>query len=154
MIDFTSISPLDWKGLLVAIICGLIIGAERHWSAKPAGIRTCILICLSACIFVTLGQEYFPGQGTVRIIGQIVTGVGFLGAGVIIAKEGLVHGVTTAAVIWVLAAIGCLAGLGKYFPALLIAILTVGILTGMTFVEKLFWKLKKGVHRDDDIDGG
>jgi len=146
-IDF-SISPLDWEAILVVIICGLIIGFERQWQGKTAGIRTSILICLSAYIFVTIGGLVQPDAGPARIVGQIVTGVGFLGAGVILARDGLVRGVTSAAVIWVLAAIGSLAGVGRLFPAFVLAVVTVLILTGMTLVERFVKKLKRGVHRE------
>jgi putative Mg2+ transporter-C (MgtC) family protein len=145
--DF-SLYPLDWKAILVAIICGLIIGFERQWQGKTAGIRTSILICLSAYIFVTIGQMVQPEAGAARVVGQIVTGVGFLGAGVILARDGLIRGVTSASVIWVLAAIGSLIGLGRLFPALVLAVITVLILTGMTLVEKFVKKLKRGVHRE------
>ena len=146
-IDF-SISPLDWKAILVVILCGLIIGFERQWQGKTAGIRTSILICLSAYIFVAIGALVQPDAGPASIVGQIVTGVGFLGAGVILARDGLVRGVTSAAVIWVLAAIGSLAGVGRLFPAFVLAVVTVLILTGMTLVEKFVKKLKRGVHRE------
>ncbi|PJA07006.1 MAG: hypothetical protein COX70_08345 [Flavobacteriales bacterium CG_4_10_14_0_2_um_filter_32_8] len=147
-IDFTSIAPLNFKACLIAVLCGLIIGFERQWSGKPAGIRTSILICLSAYAFVALGQYVMPGEGSARVVGQIVTGVGFLGAGVIIAKEGLVLGVTSAAVIWVLAAIGSLIGLNCYSSALILTLITIFVLVGITLLEKLVLKLKRGVHKD------
>lgn len=146
--DIFSITPLNIKGLIIAVICGFIIGFERQWSGKPAGIRTSILICLSAFTFVSIGQYYQAEIGSIRIVGQIVTGVGFLGAGVIIAKEGLVVGVTSAAIIWTLAAIGSLIGLGNFASAIWLAILTVLILVGMTFLERITKKLKRGVHKE------
>jgi putative Mg2+ transporter-C (MgtC) family protein len=148
MIDFTSIDPLNVKACLITVLCGLIIGFERQWSGKPAGIRTSILICLSAYTFVSIGHYVQPDAGSIRIVGQIVTGVGFLGAGVIIAKEGLVLGVTSAAVIWVLAAIGSLIGLEKYSSALWLTFITIFVLVGITILESLVRKLKRGVHKD------
>ncbi|MCO6498755.1 MAG: MgtC/SapB family protein [Vicingus serpentipes] len=155
MIDFTSIEPLGIKGAAIVVLCSLLIGLERQWSGKPAGIRTSILICLSAYVFVSIGQFLQPEGGAVRIVGQIVTGVGFLGGGVIIAREGLVLGVTSAAVIWVLAAIGSLIGLGYFSSSILITIITLFVLVGITLLEKLFLKLNRGVHKkinhkDDD----
>ena len=133
---------------MVAVFCGFIVGFERQWYGKPAGIRTSILICLSAYIFVRLGQYYQPDIGSIRIVGQIVTGVGFLGAGVIIAKEGLVQGVTSAAVIWIIAAMGSLIGLGNYISALWVAVATLLILLGITALEQVSRRLKRGVHRE------
>lgn len=149
MEEFLSIDPISIKGCLVALACGLIIGFERQLSGKPAGIRTSILICLSAYSFISMAAFFQPDVGAIRTVGQIVTGVGFLGAGVIMAKEGLVVGVTSAAVIWILAAIGCLVGLESYGSALLLTFLTLFILVGITYLEKLIKKLKSGVHKGD-----
>lgn len=140
--------PIDFKGILVVVICGLVIGFERQWNGKPAGIRTSILICLSAYTFVAIGSYLQPDAGTVRIVGQMVTGVGFLGAGVIMAKEGLVVGVTSAAVIWTLAAIGSLAGMQEYGAALSIALISVFVLQGISLLERIIKRLKSGVHKD------
>ncbi len=142
------IEPISLKACLIAILCGFIIGVERQWSGKVAGIRTSILICMSATIFVSLAHYYLPGEGTVRVIGQIVTGVGFLGAGVILSKDGLIRGVTSAAVIWVLAAIGSLIGLGHFITAIWISVLTVLVLVGLRYFEELLDKFKKISKRD------
>lgn len=148
MFELFSTQPIDLNGSLIAIICGFAIGFERQWSGKPAGIRTSILICLSAFAFVSIGRFYMPELGAMRIVGQIVTGVGFLGAGVIISREGLVRGVTSAAVIWILAAIGSLIGMGNLLSAIWLTIVTLLVLVGITFLEKLIKKLKRGVHDD------
>jgi len=150
MIDLISSQPIDLTGSLIAILCGLMIGFERQWSGKPAGIRTSILITLSAFTFVSIGQFYQPEIGSIRIVGQMVTGVGFLGAGVIIAREGLVQGVTSAAVIWILAAIGSLIGMGNFISALWITFVTLFVLVGITLLEKTVKKLKRGVHQDKE----
>ena len=148
MFEFFSIEPLNFIAIFTAILCGAIIGFERQWSGKPAGIRTSILICLSAYVFVTVGHYYQPEIGSIRIVGQIVTGVGFLGAGVIIAKEGLVVGVTSAAVIWILAAIGSLIGFGNYQAAIVLTIISALILGGMYIVEKFSKRLKRGSYNN------
>ena len=148
--DIISIDPLNFKAILIAVFCGFLIGFERQWSGKPAGIRTSILICLSAYTFVAIGQFFQPNVGSVRIVGQIITGVGFLGAGVIIAREGLVQGVTSAAVVWILAAIGSLIGLSSFYSALTLTIMTLFVLVGITLLEKMVKKLKRGVHKDID----
>ncbi len=147
MVNFTNIAPLSVQASLIAVLCGLIIGFERQWSGKPAGIRTSILITLSSYAFVAMGHYLQPEIGTVRIIGQIVTGVGFLGAGVIISKEGLVVGVTSATVIWMLTSIGCLIGLESFGAALWLTGIALAVLLGITFLESVIKKLKKGVHK-------
>ena len=85
-----------------------------------------------------------------RVLGQVVTGVGFLGAGVILARGGVVTGVTTAAVIWMLAAIGSLIGLALYSGALVLALLTVALLAGVTLLESVFNRLRTGAYANDD----
>lgn len=148
MFDLNFIEPLEIEGIAAAIISGFIIGFERQWSEKPAGIRTSILICLSAYVFVVIGQYYQPNIGSMRIVGQIVTGVGFLGAGVIIAKGGMVVGVTSAAVIWILASVGSLIGMGNYMAGLFISFLTVLILVFVNILERRIFKFKRGVDKE------
>ena len=139
-----------WIGIGIAALCGGIIGFERQIRGKPAGIRTSILICLGTSIFVHLGAT-FGGTNVdpTRVLGQVVTGVGFLGAGVILAREGLVKGVTSAAVIWVLASIGAMIGFRLFAPAVALSIATVGILTGVEVLENSVRRLRRGVHASE-----
>ena len=124
---FIDILPSTLFKLFMAILCGGIIGAERQLTHKPAGLRTNILICLGATLYTTLsvfvathavgeGSKIVPDPG--RIAAQIVTGIGFLGGGIIIQSRGNVTGLTTAATIWVVAAIGLCIGMGYPFLAL------------------------------------
>jgi putative Mg2+ transporter-C (MgtC) family protein len=143
-----SIEPLKWGGVLTTIFAGAIIGLERQIRGKPIGIRTAALICLGTYVFMAMAVSV--GNGVTdpsRVIGQIITGIGFLGAGVILSRDGMVLGVTSAAAIWVLAAIGVMIGLDKYGPALLIALVVVGILVGVDVLENSFHSLRKGVHQ-------
>jgi putative Mg2+ transporter-C (MgtC) family protein len=136
-----------WIGIVVAILCGGIIGLERQIRGKPAGIRTNILICVGTSIFISLSVAHSgPNVDPTRVLGQVVTGIGFLGAGVIISRGGLVMGVTSASVIWVLAGIGAMIGFGWFMEALIMAAITVGILTGVEFLESNVLKLRKGSH--------
>ena len=139
-----------WIGIGIAALCGGIIGFERQIRGKPAGIRTSILICLGTSIFVHLGTT-FGGANVdpTRVLGQVVTGVGFIGAGVILAREGLVKGVTSAAVIWVLAGIGAMIGFRLFASAFALSIVTVGILTGVEVLENSVRRLRRGVHASD-----
>ena len=102
-----DISPLSWEALLCCFLSGIIIGLERQLRGKPVGMRTSTLICIGTYVFIAMG-ECVATQATdpSRIIGQVVTGIGFLGAGVILARHGAILGVTSASAIWVLAALG------------------------------------------------
>jgi putative Mg2+ transporter-C (MgtC) family protein len=114
---------------LVAVICGVIIGLERESKGKPAGVRTLVLICLGSTLYVKVGLLLATAQSDpARVSAQIVTGIGFLGAGAIIQKseQGYVAGLTTAASIWVTAAVGMIVGAGHYLLA--VAAVTIVVL--------------------------
>ena len=131
--------------LAAALVIGGLIGLERSYHGRPAGFRTHALVCMSTALLMLLtGYEtrWFPGlsQGRIaldptRLAQGIMTGIGFLGAGTIM-KEGLsVRGLTTAASIWITAAIGILVGVGFYFPALVATSLTFGTLSVFRWIE-------------------
>ena len=127
-----------WLHVGTAIACGGAIGLERQLRGKANGVRTSILICLGTSLFVSLGATFAPERADpTRVLGQVVTGIGFLGAGVILTREGRVLGVTTAAVIWLLAAIGCLVGVGYLSTALVITLVTIAVLLGIEALESL-----------------
>ena len=134
-----------WAKILVSLICGGIVGLERQLRGKPAGIRTSILICLGTQVFVSYGTSLSTGD-KYRVLAQVVTGIGFLGAGVMISQEGAIRGVTSAAVIWVLAAIGAVIGLGHLQEALALVLVTVSVLSGVEHLENSIRKLRSGVH--------
>jgi putative Mg2+ transporter-C (MgtC) family protein len=114
--------------LLCALAAGLLIGMEREWHKKPAGIRTNTLVATGAGLFVLLALEITPQTGDPsRIIGQVVTGIGFLGAGIIFKEGSDVYGLTTAATIWCSAAIGCFAGAGYFIETLIGVFVIVSI---------------------------
>jgi putative Mg2+ transporter-C (MgtC) family protein len=127
----------DIAAVLLAVVLGSIIGLERELSGKPAGLRTNILICLGAAVFTIISKQMAEVGGSVtRIAAQIVTGVGFLGAGAIIQDRGGVHGLTTAATIWLVASIGMACGAGFYSLAVISAIIAVVVLIGLAKFEK------------------
>jgi putative Mg2+ transporter-C (MgtC) family protein len=145
---FDPLSAAFWTVVGVSVICGGIVGLERQARGKPAGVRTSILVCLSTAVFVHLGAAVSgAGADPARVLGQLVTGVGFLGAGVMFSRSGIVTGVTTAAVIWILAAIGAAIGFGRYDGALALAVVTVVILVGVELLESSVKWLTHGVHR-------
>ena len=146
------LNPLDldfWVRLAATIFCGGLIGLERQLRGKPAGIRTSILICLGTETFISLGIYLSSNTADPsRVLGQVITGIGFIGAGVIMGKKNIVKGVTSAAIIWVLAAIGAAIGLGLLKTAVALTLVTVGVLIGVEFLESCFLKLRRGVHAD------
>ena len=130
--------------LLIALAAGSAIGYERSYHGRPAGFRTHALVCMASSILmlVTVYEAHWMRHvvaslqlDPTRMAQGIMTGIGFLGAGVII-KEGLsVRGLTTAASIWITSAIGVLAGIGFYYPLVLSVILTLGVLSLFRWIE-------------------
>ena len=130
--------------LFVTAILAVAIGMEREFHGHPAGIKTLGLVGVGSCLFASLGLETF-GTATdpTRIAAQIVTGVGFLGAGAILRQGSEVHGLTTAASIWVAAAVGMAVGFGFYVPAIFTTVLVLAMLTLLRPIEKkLFHRMK------------
>lgn len=147
MLESLDIAPLEWDKLLTAMVCGFLIGFERQYHGKPAGIRTSILVCMGAYVFVRVGWSYQEAMGGVRVLGQLVTGIGFLGAGMMLSKEGIVHGVTSAAIVWILAAIGSLIGFGNTGAAIAISVAVLTVLLGIHQLERVFKFLSKGIYK-------
>ena len=144
---FFSVDPLSWTSMAAGMLSAGIIGWERQLKGKPVGIRTSILICLGTYVFVAIGASVAGDKSDPsRVIGQVVTGIGFLGAGVMLAKEGNVIGVTSAACIWMLAAIGVLIGTQDAGVGIKLALLTVFVLVGVDYCESSFKRLQRGVH--------
>jgi putative Mg2+ transporter-C (MgtC) family protein len=150
-----DVSPLTWEGLLCCFLSGVVVGLERQLRGKPVGMRTSTLICIGTYIFIAI-TRYIATDATdpSRIVGQVVTGIGFLGAGVILARHGAVIGVTSASAIWVLAAIGVVIGLGFPWLGVKLAVLTVVILVGVDTLETHCEFLQRGVHRKPHTPGG
>ncbi len=118
--------------VLTAILCGGIVGTDRERQDKPAGLRTLILICVGSCLFTIVSYAFTTTTGdSGRVAAQIVTGVGFLGAGAILHSRTTVIGMTTAAAIWAMAAIGIIIGVGRPVGGLALTLLLRGILVGV-----------------------
>jgi len=130
--------PDDLYGILLATGLGAAIGLERELSGKAAGLRTNLLICLGAAVFTIISREMVRGEeGSVaRIAAQVVTGVGFLGAGAIIQDRRGVHGLTTAATIWLVASIGMACGARFYQLAVVSALIAILVLIGLGKLSK------------------
>jgi putative Mg2+ transporter-C (MgtC) family protein len=143
-----DVRPLSWEGLLCCFLSGIIVGLERQLRGKPVGMRTSALICIGTYIFIAITRHIATDlTDPSRIIGQVITGIGFLGAGVILARQGIVVGVTSASAIWVLAAIGVVIGVGFPWLGVKMAFLVVFVLVGVDSLESRFEPLQRGVHR-------
>ena len=154
----------DWRALLdpplaatalmlVALICGGIIGLDREKREKPAGLRTIMLVCLGSAAFTLCSFVFTSTTGdSGRIAAQIVTGIGFLGAGVILHGRGSVSGATTAAAIWVTASVGMIAGTGYAGAALGMSILVRLVLTAISIFEDRVTKSQQLVFAILDFD--
>jgi putative Mg2+ transporter-C (MgtC) family protein len=133
----------DLVPMLVSTLLGTLVGFERQIGRKPAGLRTHTLVCMGSTLFVLLTEHSITAFGgghnvdPTRIIHGVVTGVGFLGAGSIIRQEGFVHGLTTAASVWMVAAIGVAVGCRAYPLAVTGAVLALIVLEGYRWVERL-----------------
>ena len=139
--------------LFMALAMGFLLGLERELTNKYAGLRTHILVCLGACIFTLLSiygfPTYAPGDNiivnnatgirdTSRVAAQIVTGIGFIGAGTVLRNGPMVFGLTTAATLWIAASIGMACGAGMYGVALIATVLSVAVLTLIRIFERQF----------------
>lgn len=141
MPNLASVLHLDVLVQLgLAVLLGGAIGLERELAGKPAGLRTNILICVGAMLFTLMSVRLAfegPGHGDpTRVAAQIATGVGFIGAGTILHARGAVTGLTSAATIWVVAAIGIAVGAGAYVDALQTTALVMIVLYGLGYVER------------------
>ncbi|MBV8709824.1 MAG: MgtC/SapB family protein, partial [Acidobacteriaceae bacterium] len=112
--------------LLLALVLGSFIGAERQWRQRAAGMRTNTLVCFGAAAFADLGAT-IGGPGTTNIIAYIISGVGFLGAGAIMKEGGSIRGLNTAATLWCSAAVGACAGAGEMLDAVFVTVLLISI---------------------------
>jgi putative Mg2+ transporter-C (MgtC) family protein len=146
--------PDDLISIVLAALLGAGIGLERELSGKAAGLRTNLLICLGAAVFTIISREMVTGTSgeVTRIAAQIVTGVGFLGAGAIIQDRGGVHGLTTAATIWLVASIGVACGGQFYMLAIVSSIIAFLALIGLRKLSKTLERhaKKNKQHRTQD----
>lgn len=137
--------------LLAAMAAGGLVGLEREWSNKSAGLKTNMLVAVGACIFVLVNvmiSSQSAQSDPTRIIGQIVTGIGFLGGGVILHRGANVHGLTTAATIWCSAALGSIAGMGFFLET---AICTVAVLiVNLVFRRVDDWFEERGHKKESE----
>ena len=145
---------MDWElemqlasRLIVATVLGGLIGLERLWHRREAGVRTHASVAMGACVFALVSQ-HIPGADPSRMAANIVTGVGFLGAGIIMRNGNRTHGLTTAATIWATAAVGTGVGYGMYMLSSLAAL----IIFLIPVAHHLPWLGAKYEHSTEDKD--
>ncbi|MBU4274568.1 MgtC/SapB family protein [Patescibacteria group bacterium] len=145
---FSSQMQIIFQLLLAAVLGGLV-GLEREYQKRAAGLRTHSLVCLGSALFIIISLESFHQWANItgisfdpsRVISGIVLGVGFIGAGLIMHRGFKIEGLTTAAGIWVVAAIGVAVGLKLYLVAVFTSFLALGILSVLRLLEeKVFWE--------------
>ena len=138
--------------LLLALLLGAAVGVEREYSRHPAGLRTLVLVSLGSCLFSSLGLVLVTsGTDPTRIAAQVVTGIGFLGAGAILRQGDGIKGLTTAASIWVVAAIGMACGFGLFVLALLATVMSIVALVAMgKFEDRVLHTRNGGAHDAHD----
>lgn len=158
--DYAFFSELDYQStillkLLVAAFLGGLVGLERELHGRPAGFRTHLLVTMGACLMTVISEHYFIKYGAYdsssalrldpgRIAAQIVTGIGFLGAGVILKEGQSVRGLTTAACLWVAAGIGMAIGTGLYIPGIMVTLLS---LLSLLVLKRIEYFIKKDRYR-------
>lgn len=134
--------------LFSAAVLGGIIGFERERLSRFAGLRTHMLVCIGAALIMIVSQygfhEVLTNQLVIldpsRVAAQVVSGIGFLGAGTILFRKNVVHGLTTAATLWTVAGIGLSTGAGLYFPSIVVTIIVLLVLAGIRPIERKFFK--------------
>ena len=149
MENIFNVSTLDITvRLLVALLLGMVIGTERVWAHKTAGMRTYALVSMGSALFVIISNEMvkyytgFSGMNPLMITAQIVVGVGFIGSGLIFSKESKMMGLTTATGLWVSAGIGMATGFRLFDIAIIATVLTLFIFIALWFLEQQLKKSK------------
>lgn len=144
--------------LACALIAGIVIGAQRELKQHQAGLTTNSLVSVGACIFILISESVIMtaianggpvNNDNLRVLSQVVTGIGFLGAGVIMKNGLTIHGLSSAATIWCSAGIGCLCGYGMWKEALIAVAVIILINWGLKSIE-IYFKKKKNIDNEDD----
>ena len=159
MAQFSDTTSIMLIKLVLSMLLGGVIGTERSVLAgQPAGTRTFSLVSMGATLFIIvsnyvdlayLGTETFD---PLHIAAGIVTGVGFIGGGIIVTRGGTTHGITTAAGLWIAAAVGVAVGFGMYTIAIFASILALIVFTGMWYIEEHFKNVLSTRSRQDNSD--
>ncbi|HEJ6981314.1 TPA: MgtC/SapB family protein [Serratia marcescens] len=151
--NWFDITPFAWSHIFSCLICGSFIGVERQLHGKPVGVRTSTLIMLGSYCFLSTSSHLSPDVADQsRVLGQLITGIGFLGAGVMMTQNGQVTGVTSAATVWMLAALGAMIGLDMLRQAIAMTLVTLMVLVGVNWLEISFKSLQRGIYHRKKTD--
>jgi len=148
-----QLTIFDWDllmPLLAAALLSGMVGIERELRRKPAGLRTNILIGVGAALFTAMAMELPDSNASSRIIQGIITGVGFIGGGVLIRQSGAIQGTTTAATIWLVTGIGVACGMDLYKLAFNVTVLALIVLWGLGPLDKRLHRVQGNTERDPD----
>ena len=144
--------------LLTAVVLGMLLGAERSLAGKTAGMRTYGLVSMGACLFILTSTlvlaplSRLAAVDPLRVFEGVVTGVGFIGAGIIFLRGATLNGLTTAAGLWIAAGIGIAVGYKLYALAVFAAVLTIFVFTAMWFLERKIRTLSQAHNRPEAQD--
>lgn len=147
--------------LACALFAGIVIGTQRELKQRQAGLTTNSLVAVGACIFILISESVIMSaqaaggpvnNDNLRVLSQVVTGIGFLGAGVIMKNGLTIHGLSSAATIWCSAAVGCLCGYGMWAEAIIAVAVIILINWGLKSIEIYIKHLRHGDPKDDDND--
>ncbi len=139
--------------LIISIVIGIIIGGEREYRNKAAGLRTIVLISLGSTVFTIVSSVLGDESGANRIAANVVTGIGFLGAGAIMREGFSISGLTTASTIWVASALGMAVGMGQYVLAATALILALIVLTLFNYLQKVFFdRIRRSISFHITVD--
>jgi len=145
---FMTILTHELENILLATVLGAALGLERQWQGKSAGLRTIMLVSAGSALFTIVSYQMAiidlkHNSDVTRIASNIVTGIGFLGAGIIFRGNVSIHGLTTAATVWAAAAIGMAAGIGNYLLAIETTVVSLGILIFLHWFDLWFERVKE-----------
>ncbi len=139
LVLFGDVTNIFMLKVILASICGFLFGVERQKRDKPFGVRTCILVCVGTAFFISIGKSLTGGVADpTRVLGQVITGIGFLGGGVIFSQNGNIKGITSASVVWMLAAVGAAIGLEHFGKAIFTTVFGLAILIFSDKLENFF----------------
>ena len=149
---YASFTPFVILQIFTAIVLGFLVGLERELAGKDPSLRTFTLVCLGACVYSILSHDeaFFGTRGDpTRIAAQIVSGIGFIGAGVIFHLKNKVSGLTTAALLWFMASIGMLIGFGKIMLAIFVTLLTILVMQLFNKIHQILRIMRPHVYQDE-----
>jgi putative Mg2+ transporter-C (MgtC) family protein len=132
-----NLIPEDIYKLLLAVLLGSVVGAEREYRTKSAGFRTLVLVCVGSALFTIFSLRMGGLNNGDRIAANIITGIGFLGAGAIFRGQSGVSGITTATTIWMVAALGMGVGAGEFILCAIATVVVLMVLLGFTYLENI-----------------